>query len=41
VNDIRAAADASRVAHRFREPIKKMRRDNRIGVDESQNIAAR
>jgi len=41
VDDIWATAHASSVAHRFCDLVEKMRWDDRISVEEGQNIATR
>src|SRR5437588_24737 len=40
MNHIRAASEASRVAHGLRDSFEKVTRDFRIGVNKGQNIAA-
>jgi hypothetical protein len=39
VDDVRAATVASWIGYRFRESIKKINRDYRVGVNEGQHIA--
>jgi hypothetical protein len=41
MDDVRAATEASRIAHGRRDFLKKATRDYRIGVDKGQNIAMR